>query len=343
MLALMQQQPPPSLPQDFYARPRTMSLAVLPSSPVTTYSQHDFPTTGSPSPSKRPKLSLDTSSVAPTAFGKKATSLRLETLSATSPTVRNTFSNAHEQKPSRLRLTPITTTFSDSPATATPAQTYPSTPIDDQQRPQSTASSISSNSSASTLDLTEIPYKLPFNHTSILKNGPIDRRSTQQQTTSFAQSKPMFPPPKKVGFKAPLTEEIVTTKFTMRHSDIEVEADSSISTLDLNEAKQTSVVEDEAEEGDAGQETDMTASSAASSPHTGDKRESSDEEEDEADDASYPTTPIAGRRKRHRMWRWTLGPVGSSETSEGDDTEQASTNVVAATHADGVKKDDEER
>lgn len=113
----------------------------------------------------------------------------------------------------------------------------------------------------------------------------------------------MFPLAKKVGFKAPLTEEIKTTKFTLRHSDIE-SSSSTISTLDLNETK------DDVEQKKVVVETKETE---VASPHTGDKRESSDEEEDEDGD-SYPTTPVAGRRKRHRQWRWTLGPAESASS-----------------------------
>ncbi len=50
----------------------------------------------------------------------------------------------------------------------------------------------------------------------------------------------------------------------------------------------------------------------AVTPRTGDKRDSSDEE----DSDTCPATPIAGRRKRHRQWRWTLGPTGSRAGEE---------------------------
>lgn len=342
MLALMQQQPPPALP-DIYTR--SMSLAVLPSSPVTGYDNqhHDFSTATSPSPSKRPKLSIDTSSVAPSSFGKKATSLRLETLSATSPTVRNTFSNAHEQKGSRLRLTPIATNFSSSPEPATPFQLDDDVPTEGPRPTGSLASSGSSISSISDLSTQAddaVPYKLPFNHASILKNGPLSNepRST---TSFFAQSKPMFPAAKKVSFRAPLTEEVVTEKFTLRHSDIETVEDGSVSTLDLNEVKQDVGREDDAVEPQKEERMDAPLKVKTTSPHTGDKRESSDEEEDEEErDESYPTTPVAGRRKRHRQWRWTLGPVGSL-SSEEDTT----TSIDSSTSANEDKRvmEDEEK
>lgn len=49
---------------------------------------------------------------------------------------------------------------------------------------------------------------------------------------------------------------------------------------------------------------------AGSPTQVGGKRDSSSDDENESD--SCPATPVAGRRKRHRQWRWTLGPVGGS-------------------------------
>ena len=117
----------------------------------------------------------------------------------------------------------------------------------------------------------------------------------------------MFPSAKKVAFKAPLTEEIKTTKYTMAHADIDSSV-STMSTLELPEqeypVKQAAMEEQPEEEGEAASQ-EMTPPP----PQTGEKRESSDEEDEEDDSNSYPTTPIAGRRKRHRQWVWTLGPV----------------------------------
>lgn len=56
----------------------------------------------------------------------------------------------------------------------------------------------------------------------------------------------------------------------------------------------------------------IAADIAATTPQTGEKRESSDEE----DSDTCPATPVAGRRKRHRQWRWTLGPVEASSDME---------------------------
>lgn len=300
MLALMPQSPAVS---NFYAPTLpTMSLAVLPSSPLS-YDPPSIPTllpTGPPS-SKRPKLSLNTASAAPV-FGKNATSLRLETLSATSPTSRNTFRNAHdsERKNTLNRTKPALTSI------ATNVQTVPdSTPTTTQ--PRSIAETIEavfgpsplasqSIESTSTIPPPQAPYKLPLNTASILTNGPIPRVKAGHMP--FSQTLPMLPVSKKVLFRAQLTEVIETTKFTMRHSDIK----ASLAILATTEA-------DRQEEGGVGavqnaQEDASDEKSTMQTPRTGEKRDSSDDE-------SYtcPATPVAGRQKRHRQWRWTLGHV----------------------------------
>jgi len=119
----------------------------------------------------------------------------------------------------------------------------------------------------------------------------------------------MFPAAKKVAFRSPLTEDVKTEKYTLKHSDIESSA-STISTLDLNDVK----------EDDEKVVKKVEKKQRASSPQTGEKRESSDEEDDDDEDESYPTTPVAGRRKRHRQWTWTLGPVDHAPSSTEEQT-----------------------
>ena len=289
----------------------TMSLAILPSSPAT-YNQ--TPTLSvAPSPSKRPKLSLNTSILPPT-FGKKTTSLRLETLSATSPTVRNTFSNAHEED-ARLRAAgskPKRPTLSNLATSSITSQDIISSSPVAFDNLDSTASSTTSANSISTTDSlpTSVPYKLTYNATSILTNSPLPKPATQRRT--FAQSRPMFPTSKKVAFAAPLTEDIINEKYTMRHSDIESSV-STISTLELS-PPETNKLEVEGE-GNAlksgAKMVTTTKKGTKSSPRTGEKRESSDEE----DSDTCPATPVAGRKKRHRDWVWTLGPVDTTSTS----------------------------
>nr|OQO26650.1 hypothetical protein B0A51_04127 [Rachicladosporium sp. CCFEE 5018] len=282
-----------------------MSVAVLPSAPLP---YEHVTMLSAPSPSKRPKLSLNTSSAVPSGFGKKATSLRLETLSATSPTLRNTFSNAHEdvtrlsdcerQAHDRIVRSPISTVEE------------PLTPI----APGSSHSSVSSAASTSTTDSlpVELPYKLAFNTASILSNGPLQR--TRSVRKHFSQSKPMFPTAKKVAFKAPLEEEIHTERYTFCNSDIE-SSSSTISTLELtpsDRSKARDQVDDEASHLGEKPERDLSVKAPTV---TGEKREA---DEDEEDSDTCPATPVAGRRKRDREWVWTLGPVKANETAETD-------------------------
>lgn len=261
MLAFMS----PPLPIHTPTDSSTMSLARLPSQPMA-YSEPLAPTLSStrPSPAKRPRLSLDTNNV-PSLF---STSLRLETLSTTSPTARNTFRNAYNSKVqhrtfSKPVLSPLSTTTTQQTANS-----------------ESAASSASTTTSVSSIDSISsvIPYKLAYKHTSsILINSPIPRAPRR---VPFARAR-MFSATKKVAFKEPLTEDVKTTHFTLRHSDIE-SSTSTISTLELS--PQSTAEQDD--------------KSHPASLHTGDKRESSDEE---------------GRRTQ-RQWVWTLA---SGESVKG--------------------------
>ena len=323
MLAFMPQPSPlPDIHTPTSVGTGTMSLALLPSLPMT-YGQQAVPTLPppGPSPSKRPKLSLNTSSVAPV-FGKGSTSLRLETLSATSPTARNTFQNgtkAERKSGGRMKrpgLTPLSTDVSITPTqTSTPSRIALPESADAADN-SSSSSSTASATSISTLDSlsSEVPYKLPFNATSILSNGPIPR--TKCRTMSFAQSKPMFPAAKKVAFRAQLTEDIETTVYTMRHSDILESPCSSNSTLEATPPKKGR--RKYAGKGQEEANTEVEESSITS-PQTGEKRESSDEEDDSD---NPPQTPVAGRNKRSRKWVWTLGPISNAS---GEDKECATT------------------
>lgn len=123
----------------------------------------------------------------------------------------------------------------------------------------------------------------------------------------------MFPPHKKVSFRAPLTEEIKTEVYTMAHSDLQ-SSSSTVSTLQLSvpEKEDTKETAKPEEREDERQRKDSLLSSA----QTGEKRESSDEE----DSDTCPATPVAGRRKRHRQWVWTLGPLDkASEVQRSED------------------------
>jgi hypothetical protein len=205
----------------------TMSLAILPShTPVSR------PT----APTKRPKLSLNTASL-PSTFGKSTTGLRLDAPSIASPTARNTFSNAygsqHVTSPeattphqdvrpkSRLCLdTSVAPTHQHSARSSSTDSCMSATSATS----ASTESSISSTSTTDSFDK-PIPYRLPFNHHSILTNGP---HGCLRRRKSFSSTRPMFPSPKNVSFRAPLTEDIHNTIYTLAHSDIDFTSPSPL-------------------------------------------------------------------------------------------------------------------
>ncbi|OAL51158.1 hypothetical protein IQ07DRAFT_643272 [Pyrenochaeta sp. DS3sAY3a] len=280
-------------------------------------------------PVRRPKLSINTHQ--PRILGKGA-SLRLETLSAVSPTVRNTFSNAYEHaspatpslpRPSKPRLS-IDSNLPNPPSASTP----------------NSASTLSSTlTSASHESATiAIPYKQPHNLASILTNSPAKSIIPRK----MAPSRPMFPAEKRVSFRTPIEEEITTVKYTLAHSDIESSTStlSSLASLASSDAAAASTDSDPSAERHSLSPIDSTrttseparlplepplqrpsATTAAldispprsKSPRVGEKRDSSSSE----DDSDCPETPVAGRRKRRRDrdWRWTLGPLTESDKS----------------------------
>ena len=191
------------------------SVTVLPSSTIYTPPAQLL--------SKRPKLTLNTGHQR--IYGKGPTSLRLETLSAISPTLRNTFSNTFaspdsphlcgEPEPFARPGTPLRTEH-----TASDAPNYSATPT-----------SGSTSSSADSMSLS-IPYQPSHCLISILLNSPIPRIDSHKM--SFATSRPMFPCPKRVSFRNPLSEEIKTQKYTLAHSDMSSASSSTISSLSLS-------------------------------------------------------------------------------------------------------------
>jgi hypothetical protein len=179
----------------------------------------------------RPKLSLTTEmNLSHTrSFGKGTTSLRLDTLSAVSPTIRNTFSNAYvhpksaslpgsrsatpvdaKQKPVLLRLE-VPTSTSNAPTMLTPASKTETI----HEEESASGSSSGSNSSTVSPESGFVPYSLPTHHRSILTNSLLPK--TDAMTRIRRLSRPMFALPKQVTFKEPLQEEIRTTRHTFSH------------------------------------------------------------------------------------------------------------------------------
>jgi hypothetical protein len=269
-------------------------------------------------PLQRPKLQINT--LQPRIFGKAA-SLRLDTLSAVSPTARNTFSNAYDPTAAAA-----TTTAFTAPAT-----------IDSALSDSASSDSASSDSASSDSSSTVLPYKQPHNLSSILANSPITPRK-------MAAARPRFPAEKRVSFRTPLEENITTVKYTLAHSDI-ASSTSTLSTLSSIDSTSSSSSSSHSEpEPPVRQEPKMPALSLKSvpqlskptlatvtvtadstakprSPRTGEKRDSSSSEDDSD---VCPQTPVAGRRKRSRDWRWTLGTLPGSTASSSSMTDTAS-------------------
>lgn len=278
-----------------------MSLAILPS---------HAPVSRPAPPSRKPKLSLNTASL-PSTFGKSTTGLRLDTPSIASPTSRNTFSNAygshhvsspeamtpHETtRPQKSRLcldTSIPPTHQQPPRSASTDSCMSATSATS----ASTDSSISSVSTADSFSK-PIPYRLPFNHRSILTNGP---HGCLRHRKSFSSTRPMFPAPKKVSFRAPLTEDICNDVYTMAHSDIDSIPSISPSLETLPSGHGQYVQKHK-------QHLKSTALPIREA-NCGDKRDSSSE--DESDSDVCPSTPVTRRSKRPREWVWTLGPINT--------------------------------
>ncbi|KAL5118235.1 hypothetical protein ACEQ8H_003907 [Pleosporales sp. CAS-2024a] len=276
---------PPSLPSSPAPAPMTSALPIIPRASAA---------------GQRPKLSLSTANTA-RSFGKGA-SLRLDTLSAVSPTRLNTFSNAYPalERPAKPRL------CIDSSVPHVPGAASTNTP--------SSASTLSSATTSASHDSAtiSIPYKQPHNLVSVLVNSPARARIPRK----MAASRPMFPAAKRVAFRTPLEEEITTVKYTLAHSDLE----ASVSTL-ASMASSASATTNHASPESSPRAPSLQPDSQPKQPRAGDKRDSSSSEEDSD---SCPETPVAGRRKRTRDWRWTLAPVsalsGSDKSTHSDAT-----------------------
>ncbi|KAI9707889.1 MAG: hypothetical protein M1820_004495 [Bogoriella megaspora] len=199
-------------------RSMTSSLAVLPSAPIYAPPAQ--------LPSKRPRLTLDTGHER--IYAKGPTSLRLDCISAISPTVRNTFSNTFGNKSSQ------------SPAESKTPEQFPRPPTPLRKEdistdvPNSTTTLTPSSTTSSTNSTpVTVPYKQPYHLTSILSNSPIPR--SESRTMSFPHGRPLFPATKHVSFRNPLAEEIKTEKYTMAHSDLHsVSSSTTISSLSLS-------------------------------------------------------------------------------------------------------------
>lgn len=253
---------------------------------------------------KRPKLSLQTTSL-PMTFGKSTTGLSLAfaTNSAVSPTVLNTFGNAYDFWPSP-----------SAGATSSPSK----------QRFHRFSSPHATNNREGA------PYQLPLGVKSILRNSPLPsssaRHSSTSMTTGAVTRRVYFPAKKQVSYRYPLEEEIKTVRFTARHSDLSDESDSE--TSDASGSDESSDLSASQSDSGASDEETSPRAKASSPSRSGKKRRKDlgcerqiraaalrDSLKGDDYDVASPQTPRQGRLKRQCKWRWTLGPLGTSDAA----------------------------
>jgi hypothetical protein len=283
---------------------------------------------------KRPKLSLQTTSL-PVTFGKSTTglSLSLSTNCTSSPTVRNTFSNAYD-------------VFRGASSPASAATASPT-------RYTTRSSRRGSPYVGGRHHKDDTPYQLPLGVRGILRNSPIPASSLRRPSSSNAATnspgaghngrRMLFPAKKHVNYRFPLDEEIKTVRFVAKHSDISSsESPSGPSDSYTSEDEESDSSGSLTESGPSEEESTTTSNTAASAqPPRRTKRKMPRSERqiraaairdglpDHAYDCQTPQTPMQRRRKRLRKWQWTLGPVehGKVLTSNTSNPSSASAGV----------------
>lgn len=323
-----------TLPSTTYDR-----VDVYAQSPPVSYPQpHSLGRLSLTSPPKRPRLSLNTQCSTQPALPKGNSTLRLDSLSATSPTHHNTHHNAYilqtqsapttplgagNSPPSNSLLAPLPqismSIRTSSPIVSNLSPDAAFTPREHQQAtripqlpihtPPRTTSSSSISSTASTASSPAIPYTRTPTIRSCLTNSPLPPPpmpfcASPIGSTGTQRPRLLFPPLKarKVAFRTPLSEEVRNVRFTWKCSDIqdelEVEGDKGIDMMDIG-----------------GNEEDTAA---VMTPN--EKQEPDGQEETKPETAETPTAipPSPSRKKRRRedqAWVWTLGPSGAMSRS----------------------------
>lgn len=289
----------------------TATIAIRPSPAIGSFPESDIFKLNQPasptsptSQAQKPRLSLNTRCAQRT-VGRTNTGLRLDTLSAVSPTQQNTYKNTYE--PPAAPSTPFCAVNQTlSPGTLGSPQ--PSSPHSQNQSENSSTSSNSPapspTSSSSSAATREVPYSIHTSLHSILSNSPLPKAGNTQmdaQDRRKSSSASTGSTGRRVCFRQPqLAEEIKTVKYTVPH-------------LDLLQPKIRSP-------------TVHQEDSLRNEARTGDKRDSpSDDDDDDLDNGrggaddcdTYPKTPVAGRKKKRREWLWTLGPMPGANMNSG--------------------------
>ena len=250
-------------------------------------------------PNKRPKLSLQTSSL-PVTFGKSSTALTItaSALSTASPTVLNTFNNAYDI-PRR-----------SSPVTFSPAASRSARP----------SSRLTSPYPSTTADC---PYQLPLGVKGILRNTPVASSLYRSSICSRSASprngrRVFFPPTKKVTYRCPLEDEIKTVNFVACHSDLSSpEEPLSQQTLEGSTEESDEESLQSASEDDNDQHSSLSSTKRKGRHHRQIEAAALRDEisHHRGDNTAHPRW---SRRKRPRQWEWTLGSVDEAPGEKVD-------------------------
>lgn len=235
---------------------------------------------------KRPKLSLQTSElhISYGAASRNVPSvLAAPATTAITPTTFNTFSNTFE----------LTHRPSPTSVTSSPSALRSELNRDRPSRPQSPLSKRQSDRAYT--------VSLPYGTKSILKNGPFAKVKTSTISASPRSSvrRVFFPAPKKVGFRNPIEEEIVTEIYVARHSDLfegESQTQESSANGHVVDTQQTPILPSSPGHRSAAQKQHFSSVETRKVP-----RESNGES---------TATPV--NSKKRRRWEWTLAPIPPS-------------------------------
>lgn len=289
-----------------------------------------------PTITARPKLTLQTSSL-PRTFGSSTTGLSRPFTAApgTSPTVRNTFKNAYDV------TSPTSATTSPSKG---PSHRFPTDkPISPYVHHSSNNTFNYRSPYQLPLGLRSILRNSPLDTASHRRSGSISAGTSGP--ASAGTRRVFFPAKKEVSYRVPLEEEIHTTNYTAQHLDLVLEEEEQEKNAQKDAV--TVAVPREADRGPedpTADSTDDSDSSLASSASSTSDEASADEgvpkstlskmerkkrrtmrterqvravalldglDSDQYTNpgSSTPQTPLQGRIKRRREWKWTLGPI----------------------------------
>jgi hypothetical protein len=222
---------------------------------------------------KKPKLSLQTSDLASTFHGSVSRQTGINANATATPTTFNTFNNTFDLT---YRPSPVTAESTPGPLSQRRPSAHPSSPI---------------------IRLPEQPYylNLPFGVNPILKNSPLPRDIRGPSVSASPRvsgRRVFFPAQKKVSFRPELEDEIVTSKYVMRHAD-------------------------------------LSSSEDESTPSETDEQSSTSNDEEEQEEAKRPAihvdeVSVRGRRKRKSV---AISPSPATDSGRGRDERSRSTSV----------------